>query len=196
MSRRLRFAAVAVLVAASLAGLAACGGKPAQYFRLSAETGGGPMSRRGGIAVGIGPVTLPGYIDRLPLVFQSDTNEFQVPAKASWAGPLNENIAQVLSDDVGHKLGSGNVVPFPWPNNTRLRYQVVVNVEQFHGVSGREAILDVTWLVEEPNSRAILSRHKANFREPIQGDGYSALVAAQSRLVDQLAEAVARSVRR
>ncbi len=184
----------AALVAALSLWLAGCGGKGQEYFRLSAQTGGSTHS--GGVAVGVGPVTLPGYIDKAPIVFQSGANEFQVPATASWAGPLGENVTQVLTDDLGHRLHSGNVLAFPWPANSRLRYQVVVNVEQFHSISGREAILDVSWLVEEPASRQILSRHKASFREPVQGDGYEPLVAAESQLLDQLAGAIARSVGR
>ena len=148
------------------------------------------------MAVGIGPVALPGYIDRTQLVFQSGTNEFQVPAKASWAGPLGENVTQVLADDLGRRLNSGNVLRYPWPANSKLRYQVLVNVEQFHSVSGSEAILDVSWLVEEPASRQILSRHKASFHTAIQGDGYGPVVAAESELLDQLAGDIARSVRR
>ena len=183
----------AVLAAALLSG--GCGGQPAEYFRLSAVTGGS-STRAGGVAVGVGPVTLPAYIDRTQLVFQSGTNEFQVPAKASWAGPLGENVTQVLADDLGRHLHSGNVLRYPWPANASLRYQVVVNVEQFHSISGREALLDVSWLVEEPASRQILSRHKASFHEPIQGDGYGPVVAAESELLDQLAEAMARSVGR
>ena len=85
---------------------------------------------------------------------------------------------------------------YPWPPNSPLRYQVVVNVEQFHGISGSEASLDVSWLVEDPESRQILSRHKASFHTPIQGDGYGPVVAAESQLLDQLAGAMARSVRR
>ncbi len=190
-----RFSIAALAALAGLAGLGGCGGKPAGFYRLSAAPTAG-STRAGGIAVGVGPVNLPGYIDRTQLVFQSGENEFQVPTKASWTGPLGENVTQVLADDLGQKLNSGNVQRFPWPANARLRYQVVVNVEQFHGVSGREAILDVSWLVEDPGSRAILSRHRASLREPIQGDGYEPLVAAESRLLDQLAGAIARSVRR
>ena len=104
--------------------------------------------------MGLGPVALPAYIDRAQLVYQSGTNEFQVPSKASWAGPLGENVTQVLADDLGQHLHSGNVLRYPWAPNSKLRYQVVVNVEQFHSISGQEAILDVSWLVEEPGEPA------------------------------------------
>ena len=192
MKTTLPFLASAFAAATLL--LAGCGGKPQEYYRLSAVSGG--PTRGGGVAVGLGPVTLPAYVDRAQLVFQSGTNEFQVPAKASWAGPLGENVTQVLADDLGRRLDSGNVLRYPWPPNSSLRYQVVVNVEQFHSISGSEAILDVSWLVEEPASRQILSRHKASFHAPVQGDGYGPVVAAESQLLDQLAGAVARSVRR
>ena len=192
MKTKLPVVVLACAAATLLSG--GCGGKPQEFFRLSAVSGG--PTRAGGLAVGMGPVTLPGYIDRTQLVFQSGTNEFQLPSKASWAGPLGENVTQVLADDLGQHLHSGNVLRDPWPANSKLRYQVVVNVEQFHSVSGGDAILDVSWLVEEPESRQILSRHKASFHEPVQGDGYAAVVAAESQLLDQLAGAIARSVRR
>ena len=185
---------VASVLAAATLLLAGCGGKPQEYYRLSAVSGG--PTRGGGVAVGLGPVTLPAYIDRAQLVFQSGTNEFQVPSKASWAGPLGENVTQVLADDLGQHLHSGNVLRYPWAPNSKLRYQVVVNVEQFHSISGQEAILDVSWLVEDPESRQILSRHKASFHTPVQGDGYASVVAAESQLLDQLAGDVARSVRK
>ncbi len=171
--------------------LTSCGGAE-QYYRLSAE-GAAPL-RTAGVAVGIGPVELPGYVDRAELVFQSDANEYQVPAKVRWAGPLGENFTRVLATDVGRRLNSGNVAPYPWPNNAKLRYQVSVQVRQFHAVSGGEAILDASWRVEDAASHQVIRTRNGSFHERIAGDGYGPVVAAESRLVEQLAAAIAVAV--
>ncbi len=181
---------ICILLALLLAG---CGGGQQQYFRLSAI---GPATvRDGGLGVGVGPVTLPAYVDRAELVFQSGDNEFQVPANAHWTGSLQGNVTQTLAEDLGRRLGSGNVAPSPWPANTPMRFQVIVNIGQFHAISGSGAILDVSWQVADPATHAVLRRRNAHLEEKVDGDGYAAVVAAESRLLDQLAAQIATSLR-
>ncbi len=170
--------------------LTGCGGAKDEYYRLSAA---GPATvRTSGLAVGIGPLTLPTYVDRAELVFQSGPNKFEIPAKVHWAGPLQDNFGQVLAADVGRRLHSGNVVANPAPGDTRLRYRVSVNVRQFHAVSGQEAILEADWHVETADTRQVLRHGEGVYHAPIQGDGYAPVVAAESDLVDQLASGISR----
>ncbi len=172
--------------------LAGCGATT-KYYRLSSD---GPVPvRAAGMFVGIGPVTLPGYIDRTELVFQSGPNEFQVPTTAIWTGTLHDNMVQTLREDVARRLHSGNVLSFPYPAGTPVRYQVEINVAQFHAVSGTNAILNVSWRIIEPSGGRTVSRHNGTYQEPIAGDGYDPVVAAESRLLAQLADDIARSVR-
>ncbi len=170
--------------------LAGCGGKE-QYFRLSAD-GPGILPAKGVLLV-VGPVSLPTYVDRAELVFQTSDNQFQVPANVHWTGTLQENFTRVLATDLGRRLQSGNVLTYPAPPDLKPRYQVVVDVRQFHAISGGDAILDVGWRVQSPGSNQIIHRQNGSFRERIAGDGYAPVVAAESQLVAQLADAVARS---
>lgn len=174
--------------------LTACGGATQKYYRLSAD-GPAPVGVTG-LSVGIGPVTLPGYVDRAELVFQTTANEFQVPLDAHWTGTLKDNVSNVLAADVGSRLRSGNVVAFPWNPVLKLRYQVAVDVTQFHAISGKGAILEVSWRILNGADSQMISRHNARYEEPVQGDGYDPVVAAESRLVGRLADDVAASLRR
>jgi len=72
---------------------------------------------------------------------------------------------------------------------------VALDIRQFHGISGQEAILDLTWRIQGGASAETISRHSGSFREPIIGDGYAPLVAAESRLLGQCAAAIAKSLR-
>ena len=172
---------------------AGCGGGT-QYFRLGSD-GPAPV-RAAGMFVAVGPVTLPGYIDRTELVFQSGPNQFQVPTTAIWTGTLHDNLVQTLRDDLGRRLDSGNVVTFPAPAGTPVRYQVEVNVARFHSISGVNAVLDVSWRIIEPSSGRTVSRRNASYEQPISGDGYDAVVRAESALVGQLAGIAASLGRR
>lgn len=171
--------------------LAGCGAKD-QYFRLSAT--GPATTKPTGLTVAIGPVTLPTYVDRAELVFQSGPNQFEIPAKVRWAGALPENFAQVLATDIGLHLSSGNVVANPAPGDNRFRYRVSVSVRQFHAVSGQGAVLDAAWRVENAETHQVLRNGGASYHSAIKGDGYAPVVAAESDLVEQLAASISRSL--
>ncbi|MDQ6809937.1 MAG: PqiC family protein [Verrucomicrobiota bacterium] len=175
--------------------LAGCGSKE-QYYRLS-PSGAAPTGRASkGVSIGIGPVVLPGYLDRAEIVFQNGENEFQIPGNAHWAGSLDENISSVLAADVAQILHSGDVIKYPWPAGQQPpAYQVPVDIRQFHSISGSEAILDVSWRIQTRGGAAG-ARRNGSFHEPIHGDGYAAVVAAESRLLEQCAAEIARSLRR
>ena len=172
--------------------LAGCGSKQ-EYYRLSAAP---PAATQGGssLSLGVGPISLPSYIDRSELVFQSGPNEFQIPPNVSWAGSLQENIAAVLARDLQAELGAKEILTYPWPAGRSPRRRVVLEVRQFHGISGSEAILETGWRIEDASSQTIY-RGSGAFREPIEGDGYGAVVAAESRLLEQCASTIAKSLR-
>jgi len=167
---------------------------PEQYYRLMPQ--GAAPTRGSGSSIGVGPISLPSYLDRAEIVFQSGTNQFQVPSNARWAGSLGDNISRVLAADLGRILRSGNVLSHPWPAGITPRYQIAIDIQQFHSISGSDAILEASWRIENPATAQTFSRRSASFREPISGDGYPAIVAAQSRLLDRLAADIARSLPR
>lgn len=171
--------------------LSACGSQQ-EFYRLSAET---TATAHGGasVSLGVGPIALPGYIDRSELVFQNGPNEFQIPTNASWTGSLQENIAAVLARDLQGELGAAEVLTYPWPGGRAPRRRVMLEVRQFHGISGRDAILDAAWRIEG-SSGDTTARGSGAFREPIHGDGYAAVVAAESRLLAQCAAAIAHDL--
>ena len=182
-----------VLAAAGLAlCLGGCGGAPDQYFRLGTD-GPAPVGSAG-LAVGVGPVTLPAYLDRGEVVFMSGANEVQIPAKVHWAGTLSDNVTRALATDLGRQIGSSNVLPYPWGANVKLRYQVSVDVRQFHAVSGGEAVLDAAWRIQTPEDGQVLHRQNVSLHERIVGDGYEPVITAESRLVERLAETIGRSL--
>ena len=183
---------VLCLALASL--LAACGGVREKFYRLSAVDSASTGGSSSGLSVAIGPVSLPSYIDRAEVVFASGPNEFQIPSDALWVGSLQENISRTVAADLGRILRSRNVRS-SLDAGFKSRYRVALDVKQFHGISGQAAILDLSWKIQSGASGQTISRQSGTFREPIVGDGYAALVKAESRLLEQCAQAIAASLR-
>lgn len=162
---------------------------PETYYSLSAD--GPAPTNTTAFALGVGPISLPDYIDRAELVFQSETNRFEIPFERRWAGSLEETTTRVLGTNLARRLKTGNLHLYPWEPGTDLRYQVRVQIRQFHAVSAGDAILDAQWRIENGSSHSLLVSGVSHLTEPVIGDGYDAVVAAESRLLAQLADTIA-----
>lgn len=184
MKPLLRFSLLLAVLA-----LAACS-TPEKYYRLSAD--GPPPPNVTAFALGVGPVSLPEYIDRGELVFQSSETRFEVPFEQRWAGSLRDIATRAIGTNLARHLGTGNLKTYPWPPGTPLDYQVRVDVRQFHARSQGDAILDASWTVEDRTGRVIV-RSSGTYQEPVTADGYEGIVAAESRLLSQFSLAIARS---
>lgn len=162
------------------------------YYLLSPV--GKPPSG-GGIGIGVGPVTMADYLVERPyLVFQSTPNKMEISDLHEWGGDLRNGFTRVLASNLGRRKGTGNIRSYPWDRENELKYQITVDVRQFHGTADGDALLEASWRAYElPGSRLIASK-TSTLREPITNDGFEELVAAQSRLIDKLAATIAKEL--
>ncbi|MGI9244275.1 MAG: PqiC family protein [Verrucomicrobiales bacterium] len=185
------------LIVSVLILISGCSSVPDQFYMLSAD--GEPPAARAvagtALSIGLGPVEIPDYIDRAELVFQSATHRFQIPSGHRWAGSLGDSVSGVLARNLSHRLESPSVYPFPWDPSQELRYTIPVRIRQFHAVSGGDAILDVSWELRDPATGKSLKLGSEVFKEALSEEGYDGLVAAQSRLLGQLADAIVAQLR-
>jgi len=189
-----------LLLAASVLALTGCMSvaDPTNYYVLS------PMSRReptpaastSTVAVGVGPVLIPGYLDRVQIVTRDANDSVSVAMYDRWAEPLESGIAQVLADNLGAQIGSERIAVFPWRGGVArvLDYQVAVVILRFDGWPGRQASLDVRWrLVGKDGQEIALKR--STLSEPITEPSYQALVQGMNRLLFSLAREIASEIR-
>ena len=155
------------------------------YYVLSPA---GPAPTGGGIGIGVGPVTMADYLMERPyLVFQSSPNKMELSDEHVWGGDLRNDFTRVLASNIGRRKNTGNTRTYPWDREKDLKYQITVDVRQFHGTADGEAVLEASWRAYAlPDSRLIASK-TSTLREPLLKDGYEELTATQSRLIDKLA---------
>ena len=171
---------------------ASCGGGGNYYVLAPA----GSALSGGGVGIGIGPVIVADYLEERPyLVFQSSPTRVEVSDEHRWAGDLAGNFSRTLGTNLGIRMGTGNVGQYPFSKDSELRYQITVDVSQFHGTADGDAFLEASWRAYSlPGGRLIASR-TASLHEPLQGDGFEKLAEAQSRLVDRLSGEIAKELR-
>jgi hypothetical protein len=190
----IRCAMLAMLVSSGVTG-GCMGSKPSKFYMLQALSTAGlePQATiaEKEIAVGVGPVALPDYLDRPQIVTRTGQNELQLAEFDRWVGPLDENFAQVLADNLSTLLATDRVALFPWPKSTPIDYQVAVEVTQFDGAPGGMALLTARWTLRSGDGQNTLAIRKSSISESVGGADYAALAAAQSRAVSRLSREVA-----
>jgi uncharacterized lipoprotein YmbA len=84
---------------------------------------------------------------------------------------------------------------YPWRNDSEIRWQVTLDIRQFHGGADGFVVIEAGWRAYSlPDRRLVASRTFVD-REPLAADGYQPLVAAQSSLLSRLAADIAASLR-
>ena len=172
--------------------LAACGTGARSFYVLGSD---GPAPSGGGTGIGVGPVALAEYIDRPNLVIAQTENQLGIAESHRWAGDLSASIARVTATNLGRRLNTGNIHTYPWRGDDGLRYQVTLDIRQFHGAADGHAVIEAGWRAYALPERRIVASRTFTDREPLAADGYQPLVAAQSRLLSRLADEIAASLR-
>ncbi len=147
-----------------------------------------------GVALAVGPVRLPEYVDRPQIVTGDSGNELQQAAFAQWAEPLTTNFTRVLANNLSVLLGTDRVAVFPWRGSVPIDYQVVVEVTQFLGALNGSVSLVALWRVLGPDGREVLASRQSKFTEAAGSQEYSTLAAALSRTVARLSGEIAAAL--
>ncbi len=179
-----------ILLAAVL--VAGCAQPNKTYYVLTAS---GPVPSGGGIGIGVGPITLAEYLDRPNLVTQEAPNQLGVAEDHRWAGDLTASIIRVTAANLGRQLHTGNVRTYPWQTDSEISYQVTLDIRQLHSETDGYAVIEAGWRAYSLPDRRLKASKTFTAREPLESAGYNASVAAQSRLLERLAENIAGSLR-
>ena len=182
--------------------LSGCGGKSLEiaYYSLTPLSGSDQRSAAVAtvpdLSLVIGPVVVPDALRRSQIATRVGDNRFNYAESRRWTGDLDNDIARVIGENVSVLLGTERVAVFPWSNVASPDYRIILSIQEFHGVPGEYALLNVRWAIRQGEDKSQLVVKKSLIKEPTKGDGYAPLVRAQSAtlamLSRQLSEEIAR----
>jgi uncharacterized lipoprotein YmbA len=169
-----------------------------RFFTLTAQVEPDPSTKIAGLeqlSLGVGPVRIPGYLDREELVTRVAQNRFEVAQNDRWIEPVEENLSRVLAQNLYTLLGIERVVRHPWPNGRRITHQVEVEIIRFEPTSEREAQLTARWTVVDVATKQPLANRTSFLKRPIQQESREAAVDAMSGTLADLSREIADAVR-
>jgi uncharacterized lipoprotein YmbA len=146
------------------------------------------------LALGIGPVRFPGYLDRQQIVTRISQNRFAVAENDRWAEPLEENFSRVLAQNLSILISTASIVGYPWERNQRPTYQVQVEVLRFEPNAEQLIELWVRWSILD-NARKTISVKDSYLSQRAADRSAEASVAAMSDVLANFSKEIAAAIR-
>jgi len=147
------------------------------------------------LSFGLGPVTLPKYLDRPQIVTKAGAHEVELAEFHKWAEPLSENVSHVLAENLSALLSTDRIQEYPWRSSTSVDYQIVVDVLQFDGTRGGETVLVARWSLLGEDEQTIVTTKKTSFTHHPTSQEYEALVEAMSQNLMNLSREIALAIK-
>ena len=173
-------------------------GKPTNYYVLNSLYSSGMETRAvaelKNIAIAVGPIRLPQYLDRPQMVTRAQPNEIKIAEFSQWSEPLRVNFARVLAENLTILLDSEQIIIFPFLKEAFFDYQITVEVTRFDGNLEEGAQMRASWTIWGPKRGEVLLKKYSFFNEPVSSADMDALVAAESRTVADLSKEIAEAI--
>jgi uncharacterized lipoprotein YmbA len=149
------------------------------------------------VAVGVGYVTVPGYLSGKPMAMRLQTNEVVYLETAGWAERLDVGLQRVLAADLGALIPTDRVRLSTWRAED-VSVSIHVAVERFDVSSHGEASLVAWWRVNAPGEDKVVASGKfsATRSGPSPDADPQGAVASMSALVADLARELAQAIQK
>jgi hypothetical protein len=143
--------------------------------------------------LGLGPVTLPDYLDQTGVVTRVSEHEIVISQGVRWAERLGPMLTRILAVDLSARTGGRETVLWPWPTDRKPAITATVDFTRFALTAEGTASLRAQWRVSQNGS---VRTGVAAIDEPAADTTMNGRVAALNRslarLSEQLAEAIVR----
>ena len=190
----LKRALPAVALVGALAGCAQT--PPTNFYTLSTASEPTVAKRSAqGLVIGLGPITLPQYLDRPDIVTREGANQMRLADLSKWAEPLEPLLTRIMAEDLYALLDANDVIPVPQRGDVPLDRIVEVDIGRFDADETGAVVLDARWRIYRGDNETLLASGRSLVNE--QGSAvpdYNSIVAAMSRAVGQASEQIADAI--
>ena len=104
---------------------------PAQQPSPARQTATAPL------VVSIGPVTIPDILKQAQIATGGADGRYQLSDNHRWSGELDRDFARAVAEQLADTLGTEQVAIFPWDQQFKPTYRVLLDVLSMGGGKGR-----------------------------------------------------------
>jgi uncharacterized lipoprotein YmbA len=163
----------------------------ARLFTLGSQLQLERSERAPDLAVLVGPVRLPSYLERPQIARRLGGGEVQLDEFNRWIGGFEANLIRALTEGIRRQLGSVRVVGYPSQAPFPMNYRVRLHVDEWIVDESNTLRVQLRWAIT-PEGKGDASSLSAFEREIAVGSGsVEALVEAHDRALSELAQRIA-----
>ncbi len=167
---------------------------PPTYFQLEEPANVQLSGIERGIAVGVGPLNLPAYLDRPHIVTRATEHRLELSDFNRWAEPLKDSMLRVIAVNLSNELETTRVFALPRRSPVfPIEFKVEINVARFDGRLGGEVVLVARWILLGKEDQ-LISTKVSIIREQSAGSDYDALIKAQNKTLQKLSNEIAEAI--
>jgi uncharacterized protein len=152
------------------------------------------QSRSSAITIGLGPVSIPPYLERPEVVTRLSDTEFSVSDWDRWGEPLEVSVSRVLQQDLAAENPAFQIVPFPWPSKTPIDYRISVDFQRLERTANGQAEVQATWSIRTGAGKLVQNGHSmfADVAGSDQRSASAALSGGIARVSGDIAQALTK----
>lgn len=191
--------AAAALFAASALMVAACGsvGPSPKTYVLGPpptvdEAASAPLL--GQPVIEIKRVLMPDYLDVSDILVRRSANLVEASRTGRWRERLSVGVSHALAAGLSHRLPEFVVATSTPPDTPAC--ELLLDVQAFEADASGRVVFAAQWRVLDGASHDTLAGERVSLTDPVVGAGDEPVVAAMSRIMEDLAERIATTVRR
>jgi len=184
---------LALVTIAALAVSTGCGSSPkTNFYVLDSTAERAPITTD--LRIGIGPVTLPPYLDRTAIVSRSSGTTIDVADFDLWAEPLEGAFARTLAEDISRLFGTEAVFVHPWGTTMKVIFRVPVRVIRFDSSPNGDATLVALWRILDDQQMELVGPQRSVISIDATDAAFPASATALSHAITTLSKEIAAAV--
>lgn len=164
------------------------------YYLLRANSGLQSGAQTAPVSMGLGRVSIADYLAQDGIVVATGDGQVRAARQHLWAEPLDNSLRLYLRDAIATQLGQW--VSADLAERQSWQYRIDVRIDEWHGSLTGEARIVAEWMLLDVTAGKTLSTRRFERTGATAADGYDALVAEQTRLLDALAADIAANLPR
>lgn len=147
------------------------------------------------VVLGIGPVSLPDYLDRPQMVLRTSRNELVFSECSRWAGSLATDTVRVLEENLDLMLSTDGIAVVSWRRGVPNDYRVALQVSRFDATPGVAVVLKAQWVIYGKDGKRVLLLRESDIREPVLSAGDDSVVTAMGDALASLSREILQGFR-
>ena len=169
---------------------------PSRFYVLtSTDLGTADGTAMPNLALGLGPILLPDYLQRQELIRRTGPTEVRPSSVDRWAGTLDSNIKRVMAENLARQIGTDRIWVYPSLEITRTDYTIDITVVRFDLDTQNNALLNARWEVRDNKIKTRSVSRETRTTSAASSPDAGAGVEALSRTLGDLGRDITAVVR-